>query len=122
MDTAPVMYILINSSLKLSVGQCAVQTAHVVHLIVEENIRTAYESYPVPPSYLTYLKWCRCPTTIVKKASEEKLIELLKMDEVKCIYDDIYNKQTKQKSLQLTAIGFYPSEILTTIMNDYELL
>ena len=119
---SPIMYIVINTDLKLSVGQIVAQTAHIVHLIIEENIRSAYESYPVPESYATYMKWCQNPVTIVKKASEEKLNELLKMSEARYFYDNVYNKQTKQKSSQLTIVGFYPSCVLTDMMNDYELL
>jgi len=123
MDSAsPIMYILINADLKLSVGQIAAQTAHIVHLIIDENIRNGYESYPVPESYVTYMKWCQNPITIVKKTSEEKLNELLKIPGARYFYDDVYNKQTKQKSSQLTIVGFSPSCILTDTMNDYELL
>jgi hypothetical protein len=116
------MYILINADLKLSVGQIAAQTAHIVHIIVEENVRTAYESYPVPESYVEYIKWCLNPITIVKKAPQEELQKLLDLPGAKYFYDDIFSKQTKQKSSQLTIIGFNPSSVLTDTMNDYELL
>lgn len=117
-----VMYILINSDLKLSVGQIVAQTAHIVHIIIEENIRNGYESYPVPDSYIEYMKWCSNPITIVKKASEIELKKLLILPGAKHFYDDIFSKQTKQKSSQLTIVGFSPSRILTDIMNDCELL
>lgn len=117
-----IMYILINADLKLSVGQIAAQIAHIVHIIVEENVRNAYESYPIPESYVEYMKWCSNPITIVKKAPEEELRKLLILPGAKYFYDDIFSKQTKQKSSQLTIIGFNPSSILTDTMNAYDLL
>lgn len=117
-----IMYILINADLKLSVGQIAAQTAHIVHIIVEENIRNAYELYPITESYVEYMKWCSNPITIVKKAPEEELRKLLILPGAKYFYDDIFSKQTKQKSSQLTIIGFNPSSILTDTMKDYDLL
>jgi peptidyl-tRNA hydrolase len=118
----PIMYIIVNSDLKLTVGQVASQVAHIVHLIVEENMQNAYESYPVPESYVTYLKWRYNPVTIVKKASEEQLNELLNTDGAKSFHDETYNKQTKMKSQHLTVVGFSPSCTLEPTMNLYDLL
>ena len=116
------MYIVVNSDLKLSVGQIAAQVSHVTHLIVDEIIRTGYESYPVPESYIKYMNWCKNNITIVKKATEVQLLELSKMESARYFYDDIYSKKTQYKNNCLTIVGFLPLSINADMLFEYDLL
>jgi len=118
MTQFPVMIIVVNADLKLTKGQIASQTAHIVHHMVEKNVRSAYETYPVPLSYKTYLKWCDNPIVIVKCATTVQLNQLSTCPLCHSFYDDVFIKQTKQKSHHLTVVGFSPGVNLQTEIDD----
>ena len=105
------MYIFINSDINLSKGQACAQTSHITHLIIDEIVRSVYETNPVPEYYMKYLEWCSEPITIIKKASLDQLSELMKLPLTKYFYDDIYDKKTNCKYHHLTVVAFYPGYV-----------
>jgi len=116
------MYLVINKSCHLTTGQIAAQTAHIVHLMVDEIVRSSYEMYPVPEYYLKYLTWCTNPIVIVKKATIDELSRLNTEPHIKHFYDDVYDKKTNQWYNHLTVIGFYPGYAPEEHMNNFDLL
>ncbi len=122
MDKQPTMYLVVNRDLKLSMGQTAAQIAHIVQSITEEIIRSAYENYPVPESYVTYMQWRPNAVVIVKKATEEQLIDLKQLDNSRSFDDVVYHKKSNTKSDHLTVVGFLPSCDLDELMKKYDLL
>jgi len=72
----PVMYVLINSDLKMREGKIAAQVGHVVHMITDKIIHDIYETIPVPEYCLQYIQWCKKPTLIILRASEPQLNEI----------------------------------------------
>ena len=52
----PVMYVFVNSDLKLRKGRVAAQVGHIVQIITEEIVRNSYEQYPPPIHCFTYMK------------------------------------------------------------------
>jgi hypothetical protein len=116
------MYIVINSDINLTIGQACAQTSHVTHLIIDEIVRSVYESSPVPEYYIKYLEWCIEPTTIIKKVTNDQLMELKKLPYTKYFYDDIYDKKSGTKHNYLTVVGFYPGCITNDAMKKFNLL
>lgn len=116
---ANVMYIFINSDLKMSSGKIASQACHAVQLVVEEVIRGAYEKYPVSKRYLDYMKWKNNCVKIVLKANEEQMRELIKHEDARYIIDD---GLTQVKEDSLTAIAFFPNSTICDVAKDYKLL
>lgn len=114
-----VMYIFVNKDLKMSSGKMCSQVGHVVQLIVEDIIRNAYEVYPVSENYINYEKWKKNCTKIVLKATEEQLIELIKLKNSKYVIDD---GQTQVKPNSLTCVGFVPCSNMKNIAKKYKLL
>jgi PTH2 family peptidyl-tRNA hydrolase len=119
MEKLPVMYIFVNSDLKMTKGKIASQVGHVVQLITEEIIRQGYESTPTPESYFIYMKWKQNCTKIIKKANSRQLQLLIAMKEARYIIDD---GQTQVPPNSLTVVGFYPSAELHEVFQNYKLL
>jgi len=119
MDQDPVMYIFVNSDLKMTKGKVASQVAHVVQLITEEIIRDGYENHPPSESYMTYMKWRTNPVKIIKKANTIELIDLARIKQARQIIDD---GQTQVKPNSLTVVGFFPSSKMTEFVKEYKLL
>lgn len=114
-----VMYIFVNKDLNMTKGKTCSQVAHLTQTIVEEIIRTGYETYPVPESYFTYMKWRTNCTKIILGASEEQLKEIIKWPESRYIIDD---GQTQVNPGSLTCVGFPPNSKMKEIVKDYKLL
>ena len=114
-----VMYIFINNDLGMKKGKIASQVGHVVQLITEELVRKGYEEQPTPKSYFTYMRWKSHSKKIILKASEEELVELIKMDGARYIIDE---GLTQIPSNSLTVVGFYPSDVLEEKFKHYKLL
>jgi len=103
----------------MSKGKIASQVGHVVQLITEEIIRSAYEQHPVPASYFSYMKWKTNCKKIVLKATTEQLKILMQQKEARHIID---NGKTQVPSNSLAVVGFYPSSTLSELVSDYKLL
>ncbi|CAH6419001.1 Hypothetical protein HVR_LOCUS189 [uncultured virus] len=104
MESELVMYIFVNSDLKLRKGRAAAQVGHIVQTITEEIIRDNYERFPPPLYCLTYIKWSQKCTKVVLQATELELNELLKHSEARSFIDT----DTEGKKI-LTTVGFFPS-------------
>ena len=118
---APVMYILVNSDLKMTAGKTASQCCHVTQLITEELVRSAYESFQVSENYKIYMTWRKNCTKIVLKATEEELRELIKKYPNTCRYF-IDDGETQIAPNSLTVVGFYPSAIMEEPLKSFKLL
>lgn len=120
MDQPIIQYFIVNQDLQMTKGKCCSQLAHCSQIITENIIRSAYESYPPPASYITYMKWKQHCTKIILKASENQLIELSKLPD--CVVFTDEGKTTQVKPGSLTVIGFYPGSLDSEIVKDYKLL
>ncbi len=113
-----VMYIVVNDDLKMGKGKIASQVGHCVQHIVENIIRSYYESKKTD-AYTRYMKWKNGAKKIVLKASKDELIKLSKEMESIAIYDA---GKTQIESGSLTVIGFYPSCTNSILFSQYKLL
>lgn len=119
-----VMYILVNTDLKMEKGKIAGQVGHVVGIITEEIIRKAYES--VTPEtmedYQHYENWIKKDmyTKVVLKATEAQLRQEI-ATEKKCRYI-IDAGRTQIAPNSLTVVGFFPRNDLEEKMKQYKLL
>lgn len=116
-----VMYIFVNSDLKMSNGKICSQVGHVVQHITEEIIRAGYEMNPVPSFYKDYVKWKKnygC-AKIILKATTTQLKELLEYKDSRAIIDE---GKTQVEANSLTVVGFFPSKDMAEIVRDYKLL
>ena len=111
--TTPIMYIFINTSLKMTPGKVAGQVGHLVQNIMEELLTLGNKS----KIYKRYLDWKAdgC-TKIVLKATQEQINELIKMNESFYIIDA---GRTQIDPGSLTVVGFYP--VITKAFTDYKL-
>ena len=105
MEPAPIMYIFVNSDLKMNKGKTAAQACHVTFLITENIIRQGYEVYPTPEVYFTFMKWKKQCTKIILKATTEELIELMKVNGAVSFVDS----GDRIPDNSLTVVGFPPS-------------
>lgn len=112
-----IMYIFVNSDLKMTKGKICSQCCHLVMVVTEEIIRQGYEVYPPQESYMTYIKWRTNCTKIILKATTEQLKKLMLMEEARHILDD---DQIEPNSL--VVVGFFPSSKMAEIAKDYKLL
>lgn len=101
----PVLYIFVNTDLKLRMGRTAAQVAHVTHIITDTIVRDIYENMPLPEYCYRYLQWCKKPTTVILRATTTELLELLKLSESLPFYD---NLESNHSNLELTVVGMYP--------------
>ena len=96
------MYIFVNNELKMSTGKIASQVGHVVLKIVEYLLNNKKLS-----EYLRYREWKKNgQTKIILKATENDLIELIKLPESKYILDA---GKTQISPNSLTVVGFFPN-------------
>ena len=114
----PVMYIFINSDLKMDKGKLTAQACHVTNLITENIIREAYEITPPSKVYFTYMKWKNQCTKIILKATTSELLELMKLPGATSFIDS----GSRIPDNSLTAVGFPPSSDLEEIVKNYKLL
>jgi PTH2 family peptidyl-tRNA hydrolase len=108
-----VMYIFVNTDLKMGKGKLAAQVGHVVGEITEYVIRTkhAEERYKI---------WKNTGyTKIVLKATEKELELLMKEDEAFHIRD---LGRTQIAADSLTVVGFLPSNTNKDKFKSYRLL
>lgn len=120
MTEPPKMYIFINSDLNMTSGKIASQACHITHQIVEELIRNGYEQFPPSPEYMTYMKWNKNCTKIILKASNNELLDLLKLPNSRAFYESGQTTQVPINSL--TAIGFFPCSTMDYVTHTFKLL
>ncbi len=113
-----VMYIVVNDDLKMGKGKIASQVGHCVQHMVENIIRSYYESKKLD-AYHRYMKWKNGAKKIVLKASKDELIKLCLHMESNPIYDA---GKTQIESGSLTVVGFYPSCTNSNLFSQYKLL
>lgn len=120
MDNKVVMYIVVNSDLKMSAGKIAAQVGHVVQLITEEIIRTSYEKKKPPLEYVQYMKWKSSGCAkIVLKAPQAEIEKLMVLPSARHIIDE---GRTQVEPGSLTVLGFCPTDKLADQMKSYKLL
>lgn len=115
-----VMYIFVNSDLKMTAGKVASQVGHIVHVIVDECVRESYETFPPSPLSLTYQSWNSCCTKIILKATEQELKELLNRKDARGFYDS--GRTTQGTNDALTAVGLLPGPPQDDLVAPYKLL
>jgi peptidyl-tRNA hydrolase len=112
----PVMYILVNTDLKMRHGRIAAQVGHIVQSITEEIVRDSYEAFPIPDHCLTYMKWKKKCTKVVLGATEEELRTLLQHSEARFFVDDIDGRK------ELTVVGFFPNSFIGSQLECFKLI
>ena len=113
----PIMYIFINTDLKMRKGRMAAQVGHIVQSITEEIIRDSYEAIPIPDHCLTYMKWKKKCTKVVLGASEEELRHLIKQyHQARYFIDDVDDKK------ELTVVGFFPDSLIGSEFEAFKLI
>jgi peptidyl-tRNA hydrolase len=99
----PIMYIFVNSELKMDKGKVASQVGHVVTKIVDKIVSEQYEKNEANQPYIDW-KY-KHSKLVVLSASQKELSNLAKMD--KCVViQDAGRTQVSKNSL--TCIGFHP--------------
>lgn len=111
------MYLVINSDLKMTLGQIAAQVSHVTQIIVEEIVSSGYECYPVPQSVIKYNKWRKNPVTIVLKAPEDELKKLSQNPTARVFVDS----GERLGNECITVVGFFPSDLHNELLSEYKL-
>lgn len=101
-DSKIVMYLAINSSLKLRPGRVAAQVGHTVQLLVENLIEKANESNFTNKEFQNYVQWKLSPVKVVLQAPEEEIHLLAKKG---VSFSDDVDGQTR-----MTCVGFYPGQ------------
>ncbi|AYV77461.1 MAG: putative peptidyl-tRNA hydrolase 2, mitochondrial-like [Dasosvirus sp.] len=117
-----VMYIVVNNDLGMGKGKIASQVGHVVGLITEDIIRSAYECDDVSNNidYMNYMKWKKGCAKIVLKASEQEILKIIAGEsKARCIMDA---GRTQIAKNSLTVLGFFPRNDLREKMKSYKLL
>ena len=115
-----VMYIFINTDLKMTPGKIASQVGHIVHVVVDECVRDSYESFPPSEKALAYQSWNSCCTKVVLKASEEELKILLLRSDSRPFYDS--GRTTQVATDSLTAVGLLPCHPDEELVRKFKLL
>ena len=118
--TTIVQYFIVNSDLQMTKGKICSQIAHCSGIIVENVIRSAYESPSPSQTYITYMKWKKNCTKIMLKATTNQLLELSKLPGAFAFYDE--GRTTQIESGSLTVVGFYPGALDSNLVKDYQLL
>jgi peptidyl-tRNA hydrolase len=109
----PIMYIFINTSLKMSAGKVAGQVGHLVQQIIEDVITLGNNSHV----YKKYIEWKNdgC-TKIILKANLEQINELKKRGDIYYVIDA---GKTQIEPGSLTVVGFCP--MVTSEFTEYKL-
>lgn len=115
--SSPVMYIFVNSDLKMRKGRMAAQVAHIVQSITEEIVRDMYERTPPPDYCLTYMTWTKKATVIILQATETQLNELRLQPEARAFLDEIPSSNGDK---ELTVVGLFPTTKVQ--FNDHKLV
>ncbi len=118
MANQPIFYIFVNSDLELSKGQTMAQISHITHVIVEDLIKKCYEVFPTTNECLEYMRWKIIPTTVILKATNNQLKDLIKRPGAKGFIDS----GNRIPDNSLTVVGFYPNSTMGDIVKDYKLL
>lgn len=118
MSDQPIFYIFVNSDLGMSKGMITAQIIHITQIITEELVKRCYETSPPPKECINYMKWKNIPTSIVLKATNEQLRELVKMEGAKGFIDS----GNRIPDNTLTVVGFYPNATMSDFVKDYKLL
>lgn len=116
-EKKPVMYIFVNDDLNMPKGMVSAQCCHVTQIITEAIIRQGYESSPPPKVYFTYMKWRVESTTVILKATQDQLYQLLKLPNAYPFTDS----GNRIPDNSLTVIGFSPSTEMDEVAKDYTL-
>jgi PTH2 family peptidyl-tRNA hydrolase len=118
-----VMYIFVNTDLKMGKGKIASQVGHVVGMIVEEIVRNSYDlrSDESKADYELYAKWKKCGgmAKIVLRATEDELRDIIKHNRCKYVIDA---GKTQIAPNSLTVVGFFPRDDLSEKFEQYKLL
>lgn len=114
------MYIFVNMDLKMEKGKIAGQVGHLCQRITADIIRMGYEISPVPQEYIDYMLWeSNGSKKVVLKATQEQMIELIKMPNVRYIIDA---GRTQIPSGSMTVVGFFPSNKMSELFKSYKLV
>lgn len=121
-----VMYILVNTDLKMGTGKIAGQVGHVVGLITEHIITSAKTKTNCPnheeiEDYEYFVNWCNKSmyTKVILKATRAEL-DILKTEK-KCIA--VYDAgRTQIPANNLTVVGFFPRNGLREKFSKFKLL
>jgi PTH2 family peptidyl-tRNA hydrolase len=113
----PIMYIFINTSLKMSAGKVAGQVGHLVQQIIEDVITLGNNSNKKYKKYKKYIEWKNegC-TKIILKATLEQINELKKRGDIYYVLDA---GKTQIEPGSLTVVGFCP--MVTSEFTEYKL-
>jgi PTH2 family peptidyl-tRNA hydrolase len=125
LDDDYVMYILINTDLKMEKGKIASQVGHVVGHITEEIMKGIIGGAPSSDKmedYQHYTRWSKHGhyKKIVLKATEAELKEFI-ATETKCRYV-IDAGKTQIAPNSLTVVGFFPRPDMAEKMKKFKLL
>lgn len=115
-----VMYIFVNSDLKMTSGKVASQVGHIVHSIVDECVRDGYESFPPTSKSIAYQSWNSCCTKIVLRATQEEMGEILKREDARPFYDS--GRTTQGSNDALTVVGLLPGPWNEELVQKFKLL
>ena len=121
-----VMYILVNSDIKMQPGKSHSQVGHVVGVITDEIIRNAYE-LPTEESmkdFLNYKKWMHNNeyTKVVLKATNDELKQLIGECETSKIKFKYIEDTYRSEETHITVVGFFPRNDLKEMMSGYKLM
>lgn len=119
MDSKLVMYIFVNSDLKMTAGKIASQVGHVVQSIIDKIVNDTYQIIPVPDYCMNYMMWKEMPTKIILKGTTEQL-ENIKNTALNSAFI-IDDGQTQVEPDSLTVVGLFP-DIVTNKYDDFKLL
>lgn len=111
-----VLYIFVNSDLKLRPGRIAAQVSHITHILIDTITKDIYETVPIPHHCIRYLQWCKNPTTVILRATQSELIELLKLPDTLSFSDHI------DTNIELTTVGMFPIKASLYDFSKYKLL
>ena len=110
----PIMYIVVNASLKMSSGKICGQLSHIVQDLTDHMIRSGYIN-DTSDDYINFKLWTQHGSPkILLKASQTEIIELIKLPKSKYIRDA---GRTQIAPNSLTVVGFYPTIILNDMLS-----
>ena len=121
-----IMYILVNSDIKMKPGKTVSQACHVVQVITEKIITNAYE-LPTEESMIDfsyYKQWVKDNsfTKVVLKATTDELIQLIECSKTSKIKLEVIEDTYRTEQKHITAVAFYPRNDLKEMMSHYKLL
>lgn len=95
-------YIFVNNDINMSTGKTMAQVSHITQVVVDKIISDFYEEAheDIPQYYIDYMEWKKYDKTVVLKANDEQIRNLLTMDGIMCYEDNGI----------LTTLAFLPSD------------